>query len=512
MKRPQATSRAFSLLLVGSSVSLLGSRVTTIAYPMLALYLTGSPVSAGWVACAATGPSIICYVPAGAVVDCLDPKRLLMLSEFGRGVAIASVVAMVAMGYRSLLLLIAVAIAEKILEVFSTLAERRYVGSLLENDQISPAMSRVEARTHVAVLVGRPLGGFLFEMAPIAPFLFDAATFVGSVGALGIKRRQPTEPSTTVLMPIRRIGMRTWLTRTVTRLDQPPKLHMKDDIKKGLDWLWSNQFARAANAVLASSTLISQALIIFFIAEAHAQKMSTFTIGFVLAMSGLGGALGSVLASRPPVPFRNFWIRIQMPAWSAAFSVLAVFGLQSPGGVSIAMFIFGLTGAMSNIEVDTYLIQHVPENMLARATSISRIISLTACAIGPTIGGLLFEVHRPEVIAYSLIGATTLLAAYSVSSPSMRIPGEQDVVSARKTATVLEMMVGWQLSGLAACVGVFARSDAPHPLRAGAQDDHDLSPCLQSEFGADNPVRYGTPPIEQTGFSAQASAELAPTG
>lgn len=499
MRGGPATNRAFSLLLAGSSVSMLGSRVTTIAYPMLALYLTRSPVAAGWVACAATAPSIVCYLPAGAVVNCVDPKRLLMLSESGRGVAIASVVAMVASGYRSLSLLITLAIVEKIFEVFSALAERRYVGSLLETDQIPPAMSRVEARTHVAILVGRPLGGLLFEITPIAPFLFDAVTFVGSVGALGIKRRQATE-STVIATPIRQIGIVPWLTRTITRLDQPPKLRMMNDISKGWDWLWNDQFARAAYTVLACSTLISQALIIFFIAEAHAEGLSAFSIGFVLAMAGLGGALGSMLAARPSVPFEDFWIRTQMLAWCTAVSVLAVFGVQSPFGMGIVMFIFGLTGAMSNIEVDIYLLRNVPGNMLARVTSICRLVSFTACAIGPAIGGLLFEMHKSQDIAFWLIGVTAFIAAYSMISPSMRIRADLGVLPAREPASALEMIVGWQLSGLAACVGVFARSGP-----AAAQDPS-LGP--RSERSADNPARREPAAFERTGSSAHAGAEL----
>jgi hypothetical protein len=40
--------------MAGSSVSMLGTRMSNIALPMLALYLTGSPVAAGWTAFAAT--------------------------------------------------------------------------------------------------------------------------------------------------------------------------------------------------------------------------------------------------------------------------------------------------------------------------------------------------------------------------------------------------------------------------------------------------------------------------
>ena len=66
---PATRNRAFSLLIAGSSVSMLGTRMTTIAFPMLVLYLTGSPVTAGWAAFVATAPSILAYMPAGALVD-----------------------------------------------------------------------------------------------------------------------------------------------------------------------------------------------------------------------------------------------------------------------------------------------------------------------------------------------------------------------------------------------------------------------------------------------------------
>jgi MFS family permease len=164
------------LLLAGSSVSMLGSRVTTIAYPMLVLYLTGSPVTAGWVAFAATAPSVLVYMPAGALIDRWDPRRVMLLSEFGRGVAIATVAVTVALGRTTIPQLVVTAVIEEILEVFSTLAERRYVRSLVEPNQASSALVRIEARTHVVVLAGRPLGGFLFELEPIFPFPFDAVS------------------------------------------------------------------------------------------------------------------------------------------------------------------------------------------------------------------------------------------------------------------------------------------------------------------------------------------------
>src|SRR5437868_11680600 len=89
---PFRCNNSFRLLLGGSSASMLGSRLTTIAYPMLVLYLTGSPATAGFAVFAATAPSILVYIPAGALVDRWDPRRTMLLTESLRGGAIATVV------------------------------------------------------------------------------------------------------------------------------------------------------------------------------------------------------------------------------------------------------------------------------------------------------------------------------------------------------------------------------------------------------------------------------------
>jgi MFS family permease len=409
------------MLLAGSSVSMLGSRVAAIGYPMLVLYITGSPVDAGWVAFAAMAPSILVYMPAGALVDRWDPRRVMLLSEIGRGLAIASVVVMVALGRPSMMLLIVAAIIEEILEIFSTLAERRYIRALVPRGQASAAQVRIEARTHVVVLMGRPLGGLLFEITPIGPFLANVATFVISVAALfGIETRRPAERAT-VSSLAREIGARGRLRRSC--LGQPRNRQLRNDISEGVCWLWGNGFARTAMALSESTTLICQATIMVFLAVAHSRQMSSIAVGTVLAASGLGGAVGSFVASRLPAWSTRSLIQVQMWFWSAAFAVLAISGGESPFWMGLVMAVLGFTGAMGNIEVGTYLIQHVAENMLARVTSIGRLMSFAAGAIGPVVGGFLFQRYGVQDTVNSLLIVTMLLAIYSLFTPSMRARG-----------------------------------------------------------------------------------------
>lgn len=394
---------AFRLLLMGSSVSLLGSRVTAIAYPMLVLYLTGSPVTAGWVAFAATTPSVLAYIPVGVLVDRSDPWRAMLLSEIGRGCAIGTVVVALALGRASVPLLIAAAVIEQTLEVFSVLAEPRYVGSLISRDEVASAFVRVEARTHVVTLLGLPLGGFLFGLRPILPFLSDALSFGISVGALiGIRSRRPPR------LPAQGapgVGA-SW--------------HLGHDVRDGLRWLRHDEYVRLAIVLCSATTLTAQALIMVILGEAHSRHVAAFMVGVALAASGAGGAIGSFVASRLPVTSRNQWLRTQMCVWCVTLAVLAIVGSLSFGLMAAVMLVLGFTGALGNIEVGTYLMQNVAHTMLARVTSIGRMMSFGACAIGPVLGGILFQRYGAEKTIVVLFSGITILALVSLLAPSMR--------------------------------------------------------------------------------------------
>ena len=78
------------LLWTGQAVSVLGSRVSSIAYPLLVLALTRSPAQAGLVGFAGTLPYLLFQLPAGGLVDRWNRKRTMIACELGRGLALGS--------------------------------------------------------------------------------------------------------------------------------------------------------------------------------------------------------------------------------------------------------------------------------------------------------------------------------------------------------------------------------------------------------------------------------------
>jgi len=172
---PRGRDRAIRLLLAGTSISMLGSRIARIAYPMLVLYLTGSPLAAGWAVFAAVMPTVLVYLPAVVLVDRWDSRRTMLLSELGRGGAIATVIVEMMLGRFSICLLITTVIIEQTLAIFATLAGQRYLHALLEPSRVSSATARIDAMTHIAGIAGLPLAGFLFGVALLPVTRFERA-------------------------------------------------------------------------------------------------------------------------------------------------------------------------------------------------------------------------------------------------------------------------------------------------------------------------------------------------
>src|SRR5262245_15812614 len=73
LRRPAPDSlwrnRDFNLLWGGQALSSLGSAMADLAFPLLVLALTGSPVAAGWVGTIALTVQVVVSLPSGFLVD-----------------------------------------------------------------------------------------------------------------------------------------------------------------------------------------------------------------------------------------------------------------------------------------------------------------------------------------------------------------------------------------------------------------------------------------------------------
>lgn len=414
-------SQAFRVLMFGSSISMLGTRISTVAFPMLVLHLYNSPFITGLVACAAIAPSMLFYIPAGVLVDQWNPRRVMLASELLRGLTIALVLVVLAIFRRhvSIWFLILAMVVEEILEIFCTLADRRYLNRMMKRDKVVSQQASIEVRTHAVVLAGRPVGPFLFSIRPILPFLADAVSFIVSVVSLlllgAIDEPQGQAQRLIIREELGDIGQRF---RRLKRYIGQGIGWLKRDRGQGISWLKRDRQALVTVSLMAMTSMVAQALILMFLVEAHSKQLSTVAVGVVLAASGAGGATGSFASRNVWAVVREYWLPIQMVAWSVTIACLALAGGRSAYWSAVAMFILGLTGAIGNVEFGTYLARKVADDMIAKVTGIGQMLAIGASALGPVLGGYAVQRFHVQGAIWILLVIVVLLAFASLLMPA----------------------------------------------------------------------------------------------
>jgi MFS family permease len=184
---PLRHNRDFMLLWVGQAVSELGSRTAWIAYPLLVLALTGSPAKAGIVGSASRFPYVLFSLPAGALVDRWNRRRVMLICDAGRAAGVGSIAAVLATGHIAFIHILAVAFAEGTMTVFTGPAEFGAIRWIVPRERVAAAIAQNEGRVYAASLGGPPLGGLLFGLGRALPFFADAlsvpAADAGSQGS-----------------------------------------------------------------------------------------------------------------------------------------------------------------------------------------------------------------------------------------------------------------------------------------------------------------------------------------
>ncbi len=138
-------------------------------------------------------PFILFSLPAGAWVDRLRRRPILIIADIGRAVSLGSIPVAWQLGILTIEQLYVVGFVTGVLTVFFDVSYQSYLPSLLERDQILEGNSKLEISRTVAQTAGPALGGGLIGIvgAPLS-IIADAISFLGSALFVGrIRRREP---------------------------------------------------------------------------------------------------------------------------------------------------------------------------------------------------------------------------------------------------------------------------------------------------------------------------------
>ncbi|HEY6933307.1 MAG TPA: MFS transporter [Marmoricola sp.] len=389
--RTLARNRDFTVLWVGQTISELGSRVSLFVFPLLAWQLTHSTLAAAAVEALHLLGLCGALLPAGVLADRTDRRRLMRLAS-GSGLALYTSLAVAgAVGQLTVAHLAAVALLTGVGAGTFSPAETSAVRSVVPDEQLATALSQVQARQHVAGLVGGPLGGLLYAATRWLPFAADAVSYAVAWLLLGRIRTDlsPAPP-------------------------EQPARRARDEIREGLAFTFTRPFFRTLVLWAALVNLTVNAL--FFVAVLRLVRAGFHPaeIGLVETAAGTAGILGALAAPRIIDRVATGRLTV-LVAWSFVPLLVPMVLWNHPAVVAASLAAGLFLNPAGNAGIGAYRVALTPEHLQGRVASASQFLSMSVMPLAPVLGGALMTAVGGAA-AVAVLGVLTALAALIVTA------------------------------------------------------------------------------------------------
>jgi MFS family permease len=362
----------FRRLWIGESVSQFGSTISQLALPLVAILIVhASTFQVGLLVTFQMAAFLLVGLPAGAWVDRMRFRAVLIVNDVLRALALASVPVAQWRGVLTIGQLYAVAVLTGVCTVFFDVAYQSYLPQLVEREQLVDANARLEASASVSQIGGPSAGGLLIQ-ALTAPYavLLDAVSFLWSAAWVAAIRT------------------------AAPKSERLPHRNLRREVREGLRFVLGNRLLRSIALCTATFNLFgSMAAAVFYVLLARDLHLSPGSIGLIESTSAIGGLAGSVLASR-------FARRVgQGPAvWMSALAT-APCGFVAPfvqrnwtlALLAFAQAVMWLCLVVYNITQVSFRQGLCPPALLGRMNATMRFLVWGTMPVGGIVGGVLGE-------------------------------------------------------------------------------------------------------------------------
>lgn len=362
-------NRSYRLLLTGRTAEDLGAGIGAFAVPLLAYAITGSVVQAGAIAFVGQLGSVLMSLPAGVIVDRVDRRKLMVSGALVAALAWLSVVlagvleAIPLTGPHLAAALFVSSLVGSLMDPADTAA----LHAVVRKDQMGQAMSVAQGREAAVLLLAGPVGGLLYGMSTVLPFLVSAAGRLATVVTTSLVR-EPLNGD----------------------LEAAKAEHPLRSLEEGLRYVFAQPLFRAALPVFVLVNLVLNAGMSAIVLHLASTGTTPALIGVVNVAVGVGILAGSVLA--------GFLIR------KVRIGVLTVMALGSGAGATVAMALFphywGIIAALTvlmlfapalNAGLISYLTAVTPGHMQGRMAAAMGLSGIVSGPTAPLVGSSLLQ-------------------------------------------------------------------------------------------------------------------------
>lgn len=366
----------FWKLWTGLVVSNVCDGIATVAIPLLTLTITRDPAQVSGITVATRLPWLLFALPAGALVDRLDRRWMMVGTDIFRTLILLVLSFLVWKEWINLPIIYAAIFLFGIGEVLFDTAAQTILPDLVSSKDLNQANGYVMSAITIGnELIGPALGSLLFTLIPILPFVSQSVGLATATALVFlIKGKFQATPITTEVLSDS--------TKSLT-------MGLLEDISQGFSWLMNNSVVRNLAIITAILNLFEiSALSVFVLFALDIMGVSQTVYGILLSAGAIGGLLASVVVSK-------------LVDWIG--TALCLFLVMFLGGISTSIMILvpnvyivgfmlifiSFVGVIWSIITVSIRQTIVPSNLLGRVNSIYRVVSWGAIPLGALLGGLL---------------------------------------------------------------------------------------------------------------------------
>ena len=346
---PGRLGGSFWRLFASSSSSNLSDGILQATLPLLAASLTRDPVAVSAVASLAFLPWLLFAFAAGTLVDRVDRRRAMAVSNLVRGVLVGLLAGVVASGHASMPLLYVVAFMLGCAETVYDNAARAMLPRVVPRSRLERGNSLLTTAESVGnIFLGAPLGAWLFAIAASVPLWTNGVTYlVAALLALTVAGSFRTARA-------------------------PQSTTLRQDMGEGLGWLLRHRLLRSLMVWTFFGAMIhslTQGILVLFALQNLG--LSTRGYGLALAAAGSGAVLGAVLSPRLTLLLGRTHAMGAAQTFSAAMLLVMAVWQQPVAGV-VAFSLSAAAVSAFNVQIMSVRQALIPDDLFGRVQGAYR--------------------------------------------------------------------------------------------------------------------------------------------
>lgn len=353
----------------------LGSSLMSFALPLMVLDITKNGIHLSIISIIETLPILVLGLPAGALTDKLDVKKILIFSDLIRLISYLILSASFAFQLTvncMILIIYAVSLVVSVTNTINTVSEITFVSSLVEKKDFSELNSLVYGIQYAANFALPIIGGILYQYISHSLLIVICAIFY--LISLLLEKSISLKTKSTAFTGF-------------TALKSALKT-VKTDIKEGLQYTLNLRsvlypLILAALVNIVSANFDNDSLIIL----RTQLKLSSQNIGIISAITAVSALIGTLVVNwlNRHIKFNLLFVLLIFAG--ALFRALFALDQNVPTMVLAIAFV-SIIESIINISIITNRQQQVAQKYLGRVTSIYKTVLIGVNSLGYLLGGL----------------------------------------------------------------------------------------------------------------------------